>query len=297
MRRLFATVAIAASLIAGAASAQTSVILRKPDNSAAVDPANAANQASANTKLDQIHTDAITTRSDTRTAAANITAADVATASVAGQSGVTLVTGAPTALSSITWPVNGQSSAALTVTGTFVETAQIEASFDNGLTYVPTSALLRGTSTLTALVTGDGVLSVDLTGATHIRLRATSYTSGTLQAALTVSPAPGMTKILNPVLPGPTASTTPRNITITTGGAAQLVMAANAARRSFYAFNPNASGTCWASFTTTTPAANGLGAFPFPSLGGFGMEVSPTTNALYVNCPTTGQFITAWESQ
>jgi hypothetical protein len=57
MRRLFATVAIAASLIAGAASAQTSVILRKPDNSAAVDPATAGNQASANGKLDQIHTD------------------------------------------------------------------------------------------------------------------------------------------------------------------------------------------------------------------------------------------------
>lgn len=97
--------------------------------------------------------------------------------------------------------------------------------------------------------------------------------------------------------PGPVGSTTDRSITITTGGTAQLVMAANTARRSFYVWNPNASGTCWASFTTTTPAANALGSFPVPSLGAFGIEVSPPGNALYINCPTTSQVVTAWESQ
>lgn len=92
-------------------------------------------------------------------------------------------------------------------------------------------------------------------------------------------------------------TTTDRSITITTGGTAQQVMAANVSRRSFYVFNPNASGTCWASLTTTTPVANGLGSFPIAALGGFGMEASASSNAIYVNCPTTGQFISAWESQ
>lgn len=92
-------------------------------------------------------------------------------------------------------------------------------------------------------------------------------------------------------------TTTDRSITVTTGGTAQQVMALNTSRRSFYVFNPNTSGTCWGSFTTTTPAANALGSFPVPALGAFGMENNATTAALYVNCPTTGQFMTAWESQ
>lgn len=137
------------------------------------------------------------TSSDTRTAAANITAADVGTAATVGQSGVSLVTGTPTANSFQTFALNGQSAGALTVTGTFVATAKIEASFDVGLTYVPVSGLLRGTSLTTSTITAPGIFSVDLTGATYLRVRAPAYTSGTMAVALTVSPASGMTKVLN----------------------------------------------------------------------------------------------------
>lgn len=95
----------------------------------------------------------------------------------------------------------------------------------------------------------------------------------------------------------PPATTTNRSITVTTGGTAQQVMAANTLRRSFYLFNPNATGVCWVSLTTTTPAANASGSLPIAALGGFGMEMNASTAAIYANCPTTGQFVTAWESQ
>lgn len=104
------------------------------------------------------------------------------------------------------------------------------------------------------------------------------------------------------VKPGPTSSTTGRSGVIATGGTAQQVMAANANRRSFYVFNPDPSEQLWCSFTTATPAANAAGSFSVgptnagQGSGGFGMEVSPTTNALYCNAATTNHPYTAWES-
>lgn len=106
-----------------------------------------------------------------------------------------------------------------------------------------------------------------------------------------------------PTTPRGAASTTPRDITITTGGTAQLVMAANASRRSYYVFNPDASENMWCSVTSATPAANAAGSFaiaptsPNSSSPGFGMETSPTSNAIYCVAATTGHKITAWESQ
>lgn len=56
MIRRIAAVALAAALLAGPAAAQTSVIIRKPDNSGAVDPANAANQVSGITQATAVNT-------------------------------------------------------------------------------------------------------------------------------------------------------------------------------------------------------------------------------------------------
>lgn len=134
---------------------------------------------------------------DTRPASSTITVADTGTASAAGQGGVLLVTGAPTANSFQTQPINGQSSGAIAVTGTFVGTLPIEASYDGGTTYVPVSGLLRGTNARTATITGPAVVSLDVTGATHVRVRASALTSGAPTVQMVFSSAAGMTKLLN----------------------------------------------------------------------------------------------------
>lgn len=138
---------------------------------------------------------------DARPASSTITTADAGTSTAAGQSGVGLVTGAPTANSFQTQAINGQSSGAVAVTGTFVGTLAIEASYDGGTTYVPVSGLLRGTNIRTATITGQAVVSLDVTGATHVRVRATAFTSGTPNVQMAFSTAAGMTKILNGLQP------------------------------------------------------------------------------------------------
>lgn len=100
--------------------------------------------------------------------------------------------------------------------------------------------------------------------------------------------------------PASATTTTDRSSTITTGGTAQQVMASNNSRRSFYIFNPDPTETMWCSITTASPVANGSGSFAIgpTSTGspGFGMEVSPTPNAISCIAATTGHKFTAWES-
>jgi len=136
---------------------------------------------------------------DYRPASGTITAADVATATIAGQSGVTLVTGAPTANSFQTFALNGHSAAALTIVGGFVGTAAIEASGDGGATYAPASGKIRGSALTSASVTAPGLFEVDVTAMTHIRVRATAFTSGPITVTCAASAAPGLSQILNPI--------------------------------------------------------------------------------------------------
>lgn len=136
---------------------------------------------------------------DLRPASSTIAVVDSGTATTTGQSSVALVTGTPTAGSFQTQAINGYSSGAVTVTGVFVETLAIEASYDGAATYVPVSGLLRGTNITTASITGPAVVSLDVTGATHVRVRATAYTSGTATVKMAFSTAAGMTKVLNGV--------------------------------------------------------------------------------------------------
>lgn len=136
---------------------------------------------------------------DSRSGAATITAADVATTTTAGQSGVNQIAGAPTANSSITWNLTGQSSLNITLTGPFVAGAVFDVTADGGLTYAPSSAKVTGTGAVVGSVTGVGTFRLDVAGMTGARLRATSYTSGTITAHATSSDAPGLTQVLNPV--------------------------------------------------------------------------------------------------
>lgn len=138
---------------------------------------------------------------DYRPGSSSITAADVATTSASGQSGASLITGTPTASSFVTWNLNGQSSATLTVAGTFSATADVEVSYDNGSHYVVRGASLIGATTNTnpTAITGAGDFQYDVTDATQLRVRASAFTSGTIGVQLTASGSPGMTKLLNAV--------------------------------------------------------------------------------------------------
>lgn len=140
---------------------------------------------------------------DYRSGATTLTAVDAATTTVAGQNGVSLITGAPTASSSVTYALNGHSSLNLCVVsagGTaYTGAVVMEVSCDGGVTYAPASGKVRGTGATTGTVSAPGVFQIDVTGMTHFRARATTLTTGQPKLAATASAAPGLTQVLNPV--------------------------------------------------------------------------------------------------
>lgn len=139
---------------------------------------------------------------DLSPAPGTITAADVGSTTIAGQGGVTLVTGTPTANSFQTWTTTGKASLNLTTLGTFVGTMNLEGSSDLGVTYVPISGLLRGTATTSATITGPGVISAEVAGFDHVRVRASAFTSGTATLSPRFSAVPGPIKVTNPLIAG-----------------------------------------------------------------------------------------------
>jgi hypothetical protein len=151
------------------------------------------------------------TLADSRPTSGTISAADSASSTTSGQGSTSLITGTPTASSSVAQAISttgAASSGGLTITGTFVATLAIEASYDGGTTWIATSGLLRGTNVRLASVTAPAIVSLDLAGATNVRVRATAYTSGTPTVKFTASPASGMTKVLNAIQLADSAGTT-----------------------------------------------------------------------------------------
>jgi hypothetical protein len=137
---------------------------------------------------------------DSRPASTTISAVDAGTTTIAGMGGVTLVTGTPTANSFQVQAVTGMSSATVTVPTTpFVATLNIEGSADGGTTYTPLQGSVRGSDLLASKITQAAVVGLDVTGLTHVRVRASAYTSGTPVVQMTFSPAPGMTKLTSGV--------------------------------------------------------------------------------------------------
>lgn len=176
--------------------------------------ATAANQTTANGSLATIASGV----PDVVPTPGTITAADVGSTTVAGQSSVVLVNGTPTANSFQTWAVNGRSSLGLTTTGTFVATLQLEGTTD-GVTYVPITGLLRGTALTTALITGPGVISAEVSGFSSVRVRASAFTSGTPTLTPRFSVSPGPVKITNPLPAGANNIGGVSVTAVTTGGA------------------------------------------------------------------------------
>lgn len=83
--------------------------------------------------------------------------------------------------------------------------------------------------------------------------------------------------------------------TITTGGTAQTLAAANTTRTYFDVYNPDTTNDLWISFTTTA-TANGQGSIRVPANGGgYIRDTSVPLGAISIVGAVTGQKFTASE--
>ena len=89
------------------------------------------------------------------------------------------------------------------------------------------------------------------------------------------------------------ASPTNRSSTITTGGAAQVAMAALSTRKAYF-FQNISSEIMWGSWVGTA-APNAAGSFPIQPNGIIRSTQVCETTALSIYGATTGQKYTAWE--
>ena len=136
--------------------------------------------------------DVITTQVvDRRPAASNITAVDAGSTNAAGQSGVLIHTGTPTATGVASVSINGAASATVTVLGTFVATMWPQITYD-GTNWVDVPGIAqRGLAALFLAggvgITGRGVFTYDVAGAVATRLRCTAFTSGSAAVQFVLS--------------------------------------------------------------------------------------------------------------
>ncbi len=198
--------------------------------------ASAANQVTANGKLDTLHTDlglvataaaqatansslsSIATNTGARGQAAaaasfpvvlpsdpdirpgpgTITAADVGSNTATGQNGASLITGTATANSTVSQAINGQSGARIQVTGTWVGSLEFDGSIDGGTTRFPIPMRVSSTGYTTSSITGNGPFYGDVSGLTNVYARATAWTSGTANVRMTFSATSGAVQLTNP---------------------------------------------------------------------------------------------------
>ena len=117
-----------------------------------------------------------------------------------GENGASIVTGSPTANSFATQAVNGASTARLQLSGSWVGTLVFEQSIDGGTTFGAMACHYNGTIYSGSSITGNGIFDCEVAGATHIRVRATSFVGGgTAVLTQTLTSFAGVVKILNSV--------------------------------------------------------------------------------------------------
>lgn len=109
-----------------------------------------------------------------------ITVVDSGSSSTTGIGGQTLVTGTPTPGSFVEISCAGAETCVVPVSGTFVATVVIETSGDGGATWYGVSAVPIGETTPVSSITGPGAVSFDVSGCTNVRVRCTTFTSGTI---------------------------------------------------------------------------------------------------------------------
>jgi hypothetical protein len=133
---------------------------------------------------------------DIRVSSASTTVADTASTSTAGFNGVNVLTGTPTAGSTLLQAINGQASVTVTLSAA-TATANMEVSGDGGVTFAPITMRQRGGAYTTSAPTGIGVYDGECAGKTHFRVRQTG--AGGLTAAMTFSGITNTMEVMNPV--------------------------------------------------------------------------------------------------
>lgn len=124
----------------------------------------------------------------------SITTQDSGISSASGQSSQSLLTGTPTANSSVASQAGGAATVGIQISGTWTGTLSFEKSID-GSTFVPTQVFIAVGATTTALTTATGncVLYAAMNGATVFRVRATASMTGS--AGVTIQPAAGVSSV------------------------------------------------------------------------------------------------------
>jgi hypothetical protein len=232
---------------------------------------------------------------DGRPVAGTITAADVASSATTGQNGASIVTGSPTTNSAYTQAVNGVAEVLVQLSGTWVATVALERSIDGGSTWSTLPCHVAGAPHALSSATGNGLFDCVAAGATHVRARATAFTSGSVVATMTLSAVPGLARVLNPTPKVAIAALTDDSGTVTTGGTFQQIIAANGARNNCTVQNPTtATEVLYVYFGSTGAATTGKSFTLSP-----GMSISciagntRLTAAVNVTAPTTAHAFTA----
>ncbi len=122
----------------------------------------------------------------------------------------------------------------------------------------------------------------------------TGYLSQLVSSGIKLSVGGSAVSSSNPLpVQNANAAPTDRSSTITTGGAAQVAMAALATRKAYF-FQNISSESMWGSFTGTA-APSTVGSFEIVPNGIIRSTQVCETTALSIYGATTGQKYTAWE--
>lgn len=157
-----------------------------------------ANQTTANSSLSTIATNTDVPNVDV-TGSGSLTVADSGSATASGQGSSQVITGSATAGSTTSFALNGRSSVAFQLSGTWSGTAQFEVSADTGTTWSVAGSRVRGASASTSTATLPGSFIADVSGQTNFRVRFITRVSGTIVVAMRASVAPGTTYVINSI--------------------------------------------------------------------------------------------------
>jgi hypothetical protein len=130
----------------------------------------------------------------------NITALDTGTTTTVVFQGQSFITGSPTSASFAVFPLSNITTVNIQVTGTWTGSLRIEASTDNGVTYVSKFSRLPGTAySGAATITSNASLIAAVSGCTHIRVRSITSWTGTATVQISESANDHLTDVLNPI--------------------------------------------------------------------------------------------------
>lgn len=134
-----------------------------------------------------------------------ITAADVATTSTSGQSGQSIIAGAPTALSFQQVADTGTGNLSVQLSGVWSGTVQFEESPDGGTTFYPCDMNVQGIDTIIQSATGNGVFVGNMAAGSIFRARASALASGTVNVSFLGTVVTDLVHavIVNPINPAP----------------------------------------------------------------------------------------------